>query len=436
MILGKATVGALDEGGVERDEVHENALAEFLADELADDLDLGEDDFGIDKEFDGVVALLAMDVDGAGKVGRLVVVEPIVIGEPTAGIRDGDEIAAAGVVEPGFGEFGTVENALDAFSLGENGFNVLPQARVIEVDVGDLVIGDGEGATIAKFEDVAPQLFLDLEPAVLAKDAIEVNGAIDLGDAVFGEEDGLDAAFFEEPDEAANDFINGAEIFGDARIVRSPLLEVVVEVWEVDEVEVGGVFFLDPFGGVGDPLAGADAGARSPELGKGKVAEVGLDGIADVERAGSDVENLFAVGAIDGARGDGVIDGGIHVVPPKETGAGKVGVGVLEDLPEFRAGDEAVGLLPEEMLGAGPVIPAVGDDAVISRSFSGQVGGLDRRGDGGEHRLDVRPLAALLKRGDLRHVGTEEPTGQAYDIENGNTGGFRHGWRTIDNVSP
>src|SRR5690606_41301572 len=72
-----------------------------LHDALPIYLQLREPELRIHEELDRVVAGLAMDVDGAREVGRAVVVEPVVVGEPPVRPRDGHELARARMVEPG-----------------------------------------------------------------------------------------------------------------------------------------------------------------------------------------------------------------------------------------------------------------------------------------------------------------------------------------------
>ena len=63
------TVGAFDEAGIEGDDFEEAAYPEFLFQEELGDLRFREADGGLDEELAGVVAGLAVDVDGADEVG-------------------------------------------------------------------------------------------------------------------------------------------------------------------------------------------------------------------------------------------------------------------------------------------------------------------------------------------------------------------------------
>jgi hypothetical protein len=123
-----------------------------------------------------------------------------------------------------------------------------------------------------------------------------VDGLLDVGNAVFGEEDDLDVSRLVEADEIADDVVDLTEIETDFLHVEADALEVVVEVREVNEGEAGPVFFLDPFGAFGDPDGGFDVGAGAPEVAEGKGAEVFFDAIPQGHRVGVDVEDFAAIG--------------------------------------------------------------------------------------------------------------------------------------------
>ncbi len=161
-----------------------------------------------------------------------------------------------------------------------------------------------------------------------------------------------------------------------------------------------------------------EAGGGSPEGGKGKFAEIFFDFGADGIRPGINVEHFSAIGGIHGARGDGVIRGGIHVIPPKKFCAGEAGFQFAEFLPNFPAMDEMIGLLPELNLGQFAIIPTIGDDAVLRGWRAGEIGGLRGAGDGGKSRNDGGLRAPVQKPADAGRGVAEERFGEANDIKN------------------
>lgn len=303
-VFGDAAVGAFDEGGIEGDDVHEHALAEGFFGELASDFELGPLDGGIKEELGGVVAAFAVDVHAAGEVGGFAVVLPVVVGEPALGIGDGDEIAAALVVEAEEVLFHLAEDLGDAGGGFEGGANGGKNALIVQVDVGDLMVGDGEGFGAAEIEGFAAEFVFDVEPALLAEDAVQVDGLLDVGDAVLGEEDDFDVPRFVEADEIADDVVDLTEVETDFLHVDADALEIVVEMGEVNEGEAGPVFFLDPLGALGDPDGGFDVGAGAPEVAEGKGAEVFFDAIPQGHGMRVDIEDFAAIRRVERARGD------------------------------------------------------------------------------------------------------------------------------------
>src|ERR1043165_5602855 len=117
----------------------------------------------------------------------------------------------------------------------------------------DLMIGHGKRAACAEIEQLASKLLLDGEPALLAKQTIEVNGACHRRDAVLGKNDDAHAALVEEADEVAGDVVDLAKVLRDGRVGRAKALEVIVEMRQINERKRGRVLALNPFGGFRDP---------------------------------------------------------------------------------------------------------------------------------------------------------------------------------------
>src|SRR5690606_2016211 len=122
------------------------ALAEELAaEETGGDVGRGKREGGVDEELGGVVAGLGVDVDGAGVVGGIGVVEPPVVGEPAIGLAEGDELSTAGMVEADGALAFVVQDEVDAGDALQEGSDFGYALGVADVDVGDLVVGNGKG---------------------------------------------------------------------------------------------------------------------------------------------------------------------------------------------------------------------------------------------------------------------------------------------------
>lgn len=205
------------------------------------------------------------------------------------------------------------------------------------VDVRDLVVGDGEGPRRHRVQVLHAVLGVDLQEAGAAQRPVDVDGPVDPGDAVLGQGDdgaSLAAGVVQERGHGPVEVGGGPE---GARVVGAVALEVVVEVREVAQGEVGVAGVEDVPGGVDDPLGGDEVGAGSPEVEEGEGAEFLGEFVVEGGRAGVAVGFLAAVGVVDGARGDGVVGVGAHGVPPADVGDGVAGVGPAGRVPELVA---------------------------------------------------------------------------------------------------
>ena len=169
-------------------------------------------------------------------------------------------------------------------------------------------------------------------------------------------------------------------------------------------------------GSLGGPVKQDKAGVGADD--EGGAADA-LDVLADAVGPGVDVEDLPAIRRIHGARRDGPVGGGIHVIPPEKLGAGEAVVARAQLVPELAAADQLVGLLPKLHLGQVAVIPAIGDDAVLGGACAGEVVGLRGGGDGGESGVEVDDRAALAEGGDVRESLAQERLREADDIQDG-----------------
>ncbi len=141
-------MGALDVlGRVQTDDAHHVAEAGGLAREREAGAQLGALlVVGVHEELGGVVARLAVDLDLAAEVRRVLVVEPVVVGEPGVALGQDDEFAGALVGEPGGSESLAFEHLAHTLERGDRLARGRDIGRVLYIHVRDLVVGDREGA--------------------------------------------------------------------------------------------------------------------------------------------------------------------------------------------------------------------------------------------------------------------------------------------------
>jgi hypothetical protein len=114
-----------------------------------------------------------------------------------------------------------------------------------------------------------------LEQALAAQRAVDVHGSVGGGDAVLAQRNDGGVAVprgVEQRAERGVYFACGGDRFGPVRAVS---LEVVVEVGDVDEQEVGVLRGEDPLRGVDDPARGCDRRGRPPVGEQRERAELG-----------------------------------------------------------------------------------------------------------------------------------------------------------------
>src|SRR5688572_5392490 len=137
------------------------------------------------------------------------------------------------------------------------------------------------------------------------------------------------------------------------------------------------MFVLNPLGGFSDParaglwlaLRSFDSGSRPPKSWERKFAEIFFDFFANGIRRRVNIENFSAIGGIHRARGDGIIGGGIHVVPPKKFCAGELRIKRAQFIPDFFPVNDVIGLFPELNFRELAIVPTVADDSVMGWCF-------------------------------------------------------------------
>ena len=172
---------------------------------------------------------------------------------------------------------------------------------VAYVDVGELVVGDGEGAGGPRVEVLHAVLGVDVEQPGAAQGAVDVDMAPYAGDPVLGQHDN-GAALGPRVGQQRGE--RGVHVGGGAvgaGVVGAVALEVVVEVGDVAQGEVGVAGAQDVTGGADDPLGGGEVRARPPEGEQGEGAQIPGEFVVEVGRAGVAVGFLAAVGVVDRA---------------------------------------------------------------------------------------------------------------------------------------
>jgi len=117
------------------------------------------------------------------------------------------------------------------------------------------------------------------------------------------------------------------------------------------------------------------------------------------------------------SRRHGIVDVGVHRIPPKKIGYGEVRIAFTRDIPEFMALNKVIALSPKLNFTLIVKVPAVAHDAVVGRPLSGEVRGLRGRRDRRDNRGDRSDGSLLCPGLRKRHVIAEMGRAQANNID-------------------
>ena len=242
-------------GRVEADDAHHVAEAGGLAREREAGAQLGALlVVGVHEQLGGVVARLAVDLDLAAEVRRVLVVEPVVVGEPGVALGQHDELAGALVRQPGRGQRLALEHLAHAVERGDRLARGRDVGRVLYIHVRDLVVGDREGARGPRVQVLHARLRVDVQQAGAAQGAVDLDRALGGRDAVLAQDDDLVAAVAGVVDEVAEHVVELTRGVQRLRALGAEALVVVVEVRQVDQQQVELLVVEHDLGRVGDPL--------------------------------------------------------------------------------------------------------------------------------------------------------------------------------------
>ena len=419
-------------GRVQTDDAHQVPHAEFLARQRDPGPALGRARVGrVEEQLGGVVPGLAVDLHEPGEVRRPGLVEPVVVREPRVRLGHEDQFAGPFVVQAVLRLAGLVQDERDSgqpFAEFADGRQV---GGIPDVHVGDLVVGDRERAGGPRVQVLHAGLGVDVQQPLGAQRPVHVDGSARLGDAVLRQHHHGCPTRGRRVQQRRQDAVQLSR--GPRRLDpgRPEALEVVVEVRDVHEGQVGVLRGHEVLGRAADPPGGRQARARPPvgeqREGTQRVGQL----VVQLRRIGVAVRFLAAVGVVDRARGHRPVDVGSHRVPPTDVGHRVAGVGPPRRVPQLVPTHQPVVLPPQQHLTQIPEVPTVSDDAVLAGRGTGQQRGLHRTGDRRQDRAELRAPAGVGDGGQLRHV-CQQFRRQPDDIEDDERGRSGHGCSTVD----
>src|SRR5437773_5531016 len=112
----------------------------------------------------------------------------------------------------------------------------------------------------AAIQQFKAKFIFDVEPASAPKDAVQMNGPIRVGNAVFRKKNDLQFALRKKVNQLPNDGVNGLEVGSDDGIYEplfgskcSKPLQIVIEMRKINQAQGRMIFLLDPFGRFRNP---------------------------------------------------------------------------------------------------------------------------------------------------------------------------------------
>ena len=166
------------------------------------------------------------------KSGGQLVVQPVVVREPGAALRHRDQIARARVIDAVALLLAPVEDLRHTLEVAQDAFCVLARVLRARVDVRDLVVGDGQGGAGERVEHLADGRGPNLQQALAAQHAVDVDRSIDVLEAVLADDDELEAAALGRAPQLAEHLVDLAQGRARARVARTVAL-VVPNHWDL-----------------------------------------------------------------------------------------------------------------------------------------------------------------------------------------------------------
>ena len=158
--------------GVEADHIEDRPKSQRFQRKLRRRVEARGRAVGIEEELHGIVARLAMDIDGVRQIRRGLPIHPVVVGEPAIGLCDGDKLSRPWVIEP-VGLFARrVQDQVHAVQLPQGRRDLRCVGGVLDVDMRHLMAACRKRAARTWFEQLAVLRLLHSHQTRLPEDTV------------------------------------------------------------------------------------------------------------------------------------------------------------------------------------------------------------------------------------------------------------------------
>ena len=190
---------------------------------------------GSRKRLDRIIPRFAMDLDQTGEIRSAPIVDPVVVCEPRIVARQRDELARASVIDAERALLAPVKYAVNAWQRRNDATDFLDQCRFRNIEMGDLMIGQGKRPRLRDIEHLATILGAHGKEPGLTQGSVDVDWHADSRDPVLGQHNHPRPVPLGIGDQRASDSIDLRETFCGPRIVGPKALQVIIEMRQIDE---------------------------------------------------------------------------------------------------------------------------------------------------------------------------------------------------------
>ena len=138
-------MAASHQPGIKGNAIHQRSEARHRSQALQAQARLVQRFRGVEHQLERIVTRLSMDIDGPGKIGSIVLLQPVIVIKPAPRPGNGDKISRACMVEAMDPLAILIQHLLNTGKLLDKPLDRSPVLFPANIDMGHLVVTQGEG---------------------------------------------------------------------------------------------------------------------------------------------------------------------------------------------------------------------------------------------------------------------------------------------------
>src|SRR6266849_9926610 len=268
---------ATHKGSIQWDDVHQVTEAQACLQQRPRYLDSWGLELRIEKEFHRIITRLAVNVHRSSIVWCQRIVEPIVVGKPGTWLGNRYQLPRSRMIEMGLSLAFIVQYLCNACGRLQQRTHFVYTCRIIDVDMGHLMIGHSKGNARPGIQQFSAQLLPHGNHSMLPQFPIEVNRPGDRDDTVLGHNHNPGVTRPVVVDEMPTERIEFSQILGNGILHGAEALETVVQVGQVDQGECRIIAPIHSLSSLCYPRARTNRGIGTPEAEEREWAQLFLE---------------------------------------------------------------------------------------------------------------------------------------------------------------